>query len=1275
MADRPTPDPDDSVVEMEVRRSSVSDGPTRRDSLGFEPYVDAMAGFLLSADTRAPLTVSVEGEWGSGKSSFMLQLADRIEGAKKPVVWFSAWRHDKDESLWAAFALTFMQQLAKPFSWRARFDIALDLFLKRFPGVAALRPVVLHLLGPILLFVLLSVFLVLLAIGVLGPEHILPFAPGGKPIPGTTGWTTIAVLVCMWKLFHYLLKTLGNPLRIDFRKDLSKINYQDRVAFVEKFHEDFRLIVDAYAPGQKVFVFIDDLDRCAVPQAADLLQAINLLVGTDSRIVFILGLDREKVAAGLAAKFKDVLPYMRYADDAEDEKMAARACGIRFGQEFIEKFIQLPFRVPVSQVTELKRFFDDLARPAPRRSPHARVNHIAAWLRKAGMAVTYAFRLLVYLVRSLLNRVYVLGGAWLLRKEVVAPISAGVAPEVFERSSPAEDDEEPDRADEATTQVVHYMTHIGQADGPVVRACVQLIFAAMRGNPRRLKQFLNTFRLALCVEHTTGKFFSDSANRIVPIYPAQLAKYVAMGLRWPMLLPDIAEDPRLLEQLATYAEKGEHPSKDDASRYYDHWRFSEPDLVRLLQETTSVAACGSTSMANIDVRRLIQVAAAVQSPPTERVPVANPTVESGSQAESGGSSDAKAPSIGVAPFQRDWFEEDGLTLQETGRVALVAAVDSSEPWVRDAAVLSQLHAEWLLDYEYPDGRKGWETVSIDPDGNGYVLESVPRAEKPPDNQPHYRFVVAMQGTVDEQDVVILAKKKPGIPNLFFETLRPDEYFTLLGGHGQEGRDHSVVYDLIGDYEDGRPGNPGTLLKQELWVEEDSWLSDEAWQLVSRLASEKTRAVYDRSVISRIVGSWELTYQHGDASPAHETITVDEEGRYFIIKTDQGPTYPPSGPPKYKLKAAFQSHTSRGLTLVLLKEKPDGSEILPEVLWPNADFSVLTGRGRHGPGHTLEYVQKTASMDENRTETDQATQRKATKKAAKKKVAKKRTGIESEIIVGPELPGDLLTNDAVLVRTACDAIPMAERPEYVSDLVLVVENASESQKRRLSAGLALAYLGDPRPGQMVTIPAGTFTMGEGKEAIEVEVPEFQIDRYPVTNAQYKKFVDETKHRAPDHWNGRDYPPEKANHPVVNVTWHDAVAYAEWLGKRLPTEAEWEKAARGTDGRSYPWGNDWQNDACNSKEAGIGDTSPVGVFPAGRSPFGVDDMAGNVWEWCQTKWRDSYDQPEDNKSGGDLERVLRGGVWYNDRNVARCASRDWAPPGGRSVLRGFRVAQSV
>jgi formylglycine-generating enzyme required for sulfatase activity len=192
--------------------------------------------------------------------------------------------------------------------------------------------------------------------------------------------------------------------------------------------------------------------------------------------------------------------------------------------------------------------------------------------------------------------------------------------------------------------------------------------------------------------------------------------------------------------------------------------------------------------------------------------------------------------------------------------------------------------------------------------------------------------------------------------------------------------------------------------------------------------------------------------------------------------------------------------------------------------------------------------------------------------------------------------------------------------------------------------------------MVLIPAGEFIMGtdvrlsdEGPQH-KVYLPDYYIDIYEVTNLQYKKFNDATHGRSPRNWRNRTFPEGKADHPVVYVSWEDANAYCQWAGKRLPTDQEWEKAARGTDGRMFPWGDEFDTAKANTplrwQEIGrFGDTTPVGSFEQGKSPFGVYDMSGNVWEWTSS-WYEAYPgNKTKSESYGERYKTLKGGSWFD------------------------------
>ena len=312
------------------------------------------------------------------------------------------------------------------------------------------------------------------------------------------------------------------------------------------------------------------------------------------------------------------------------------------------------------------------------------------------------------------------------------------------------------------------------------------------------------------------------------------------------------------------------------------------------------------------------------------------------------------------------------------------------------------------------------------------------------------------------------------------------------------------------------------------------------------------------------------------------------------------------------------------------------------------------------------------------------------------------------------------------------------------LVHITREAPLGAVERTEAGNALAKLGDPRPGVGIDeetglpdivwceVPAGPFVMGEGDDRHRNEsiTEGYLISRYPITNGQFDAFVEAGSYEEARYWSeaeasgvwsggqvkgrwddeARDSPHDYgepfnlSNHPVVGVSWYEALAFCRWLEERLrvsdeglriwrgdrietlsvrseglavrlPSGAEWERAARGTDGRRYPWGEEPDPNRASYDDTGIGTTSAVGCFPGGASPYGVEDLSGNVWEWTRSHYRDYPYEPEDGRenleAGTDVPRVLRGGAFYLTVDGVRCAGRYRSFPDSRSGDGGFRV----
>jgi formylglycine-generating enzyme required for sulfatase activity/class 3 adenylate cyclase len=307
-------------------------------------------------------------------------------------------------------------------------------------------------------------------------------------------------------------------------------------------------------------------------------------------------------------------------------------------------------------------------------------------------------------------------------------------------------------------------------------------------------------------------------------------------------------------------------------------------------------------------------------------------------------------------------------------------------------------------------------------------------------------------------------------------------------------------------------------------------------------------------------------------------------------------------------------------------------------------------------------------------------------------------VQALLQINPVLAGRcLLQGQARFNSATCQAV--------INHLLSTVANPEVALRVRIAAGDVLGYLGDPRKGEMVVIPAGEFLMGEVREQHELFLPDYQLGKYPVANAEYERFIEAGGYQnksfwtkagwieigqnqnEPRYWQDERF--NKPNQPAIGLSWYECVAYCRWLSAetgqlyRLPTEAEWEKGARGVDGRVYPWGSEFEASRLNARagDQQVCTITPVGIYPTGTSPFGLFDCAGNVWEWCATRWKKPfpYDVNQDEWQADYLEgqnlRVLRGGSWNYKAEATRCSYRFKFQPYGWTGRGSYRVVSPI
>lgn len=465
----------------------IGDQPTNRDYLGFQPYVLAVAAFLTDASTIPPLTLSVEGEWGSGKSSFLKQLKEElIPEWKRPFysacfypwqfnkkrqrrysVNFNPWRYSENEALWAAFAVEFERQVFKKAPWQRKvwFKICQIDYAK---------------LGWDLFKIVIPAFAVFLATWLL---------PGiFDKIKDSDFFRIIVALFVLIPAF-FPAKEAFKELQDKITKNLMSLkfkdyllerpNYNGKIPFLDKFHEDIQQLAGSLCGTDRIYVFIDDLDRCEPGQALELMQALNLLISDELKIIFILAIDRKKVAAGYAAKHSHLVQYLDPVEFRLGEPQAERFkiyAAVQYGYEFLEKFIQVPFQLPIPKQPNLNQL----------------LNHIVKFKR----------------IESSTSR-----------DQEKVPKATPAVPQKLEPPK-AEPISAPFRIEESPA---------------IAQDIMAMIAPALGNNPRRIKKFFNIFRLQTYIGSRTGLFAMkwSSDNYQEGLSPVQLAKVHILAQVWP----------------------------------------------------------------------------------------------------------------------------------------------------------------------------------------------------------------------------------------------------------------------------------------------------------------------------------------------------------------------------------------------------------------------------------------------------------------------------------------------------------------------------------------------------------------------------------------------------------------------------------------------------------------------------------------------------------------------------------------------------------------------
>jgi hypothetical protein len=533
----PTIQPRRIIQQRLVSTTSVTtDGEAEKLTPTAQRCMLALREFLVSDETRPPLTVAMEAPWGGGKSSLMRHLqgalANEVDAKTKerrfknvepiPTVWFNPWKHEAGKTLWAAFAVAFERQMAERCGFWERTWKRVSLSWERLEPMEKIQ-------------------LVLRFAFWIGAFVALCYAAGVKA-GAVTDWRDqllqhapwLGMIVTVWAFLRDVVKQLGSPLKLDVSRLLTHNDHMDKVDDLHRFHEDFRRLMRAYIPKRqngvpgKAVVFIDDLDRCEAPKAAELLQSLHQMLNVQERsradadqeapgVICVLGMDREKVAAAVAAKHEKLLPLL--IDTEGPTGKVSRADAMKFGHEFLEKFIQLTLHLPAMQGRDLDEYLASITvvHPAVKGPPFSiPVSSVAAASQNGDAS-------------KILSR----------------------SPDKFFADLAAETIHEHREQKKAEERIEKVTEDLG--DGSVALQCARYVSAALENNPRKLKQFVNLFRLRLYLAAAMN-FLDlpdrDAENsdvepfRTVPqgkLSVHHLAKLVALELAAPAEMATIRE--------------------------------------------------------------------------------------------------------------------------------------------------------------------------------------------------------------------------------------------------------------------------------------------------------------------------------------------------------------------------------------------------------------------------------------------------------------------------------------------------------------------------------------------------------------------------------------------------------------------------------------------------------------------------------------------------------------------------------------------------------------
>ena len=505
---------------VQVNGQALSDVPSKQDLLGYRDYVEALANFIESPKTSKPLTIGIDAAWGGGKTTLMHMLEERLGGGPKPkwwqrlkdflitvwntrrvpvnsprffTVWFNAWSYNHEEALWAAMALEIWSQARQKINWWKRTGLALTLNAKRFDwGKFGL-----DLVKALLLSAALAALAVLAFAGLslwLGQDSAQTFDWLQNYVKAFAG---LGLATLTYTVFKDVAGLLFSPFSAGITRYIREPDYASKIGFIREFQRDFKFVVESVTQNGKwpLAVFIDDLDRCTPDKAAEVIEAINLLLDS-AYCIFVIGMDSTMLSRSIQAKYKDIQPYF------EDIDFTSR---IGLGRHFLEKIIQIDFRIPRPDKGNMEKFvLAQLGRSTPTSDS----------VPKKQLADAESF----------------------IQAEQRAGKSLDEAREIVQ-------EEHPD-LQSTIQQAAQSVKERAFEELSEVESAINDMAPYLGYNPRRIKRFINMYRLQALIAYERHILES-----IISL--DNLARWVVINMRWPEFIDAAIRDSSLLPRIQT----------------------------------------------------------------------------------------------------------------------------------------------------------------------------------------------------------------------------------------------------------------------------------------------------------------------------------------------------------------------------------------------------------------------------------------------------------------------------------------------------------------------------------------------------------------------------------------------------------------------------------------------------------------------------------------------------------------------------------------------------